>query len=207
MTGETEDAAVRANCVSSSAKPSISEAGAAVLTQARNGKGDAYATGGQQVHQGRLGDDRIGDDDRLPHGVADGRVAPGHVLHHARLGSHLDVVAGFDDAHKGHLQSADEVGERVLEAERDGDAADAKGGHEGVCVHAKAGIEDDTRAGCPNDAACDVDDDARAGERVVIAIEEMLQCARCDAGDHVRRKGECDGPQKALDKRVGKELE
>lgn len=62
-------------------------------------------------------------------------TTPGHA-------ADLDIVAGFDNAHKGHLHTADKVRQRVLKAERDGDAADAKSGDEGVCINAKTVVED-----------------------------------------------------------------
>ena len=153
------------------------------------------------MHEGGLRNDRVGDDDGLPHGVADGGVAPGDVLHHAALRADLDVIARGDNSHEGHLKPADEVGQRVLKAERDCDAANAKGRHERVRVDAKTRVEDDTRPRCPNDAARDVDDDARAGQRVAVAVEEMLECAAGDARNNGRRRDERDGPQNALHQR------
>ena len=56
-----------------------------------------------------IGDVGVGDDDGLSAGVLDGRVAPSDVLDHARHAADLDIVAGLDDAHKGHLHAADKV--------------------------------------------------------------------------------------------------
>ena len=122
------------------------------------------------MHERRRGDDRVGDDHRLAQAVLDGGVAPCNVLHHAALAAHLDVVAGLHDAHERDLEPANEVGERVLEAERDGDAADAEGGDYRARVDAEAAVEHDARADDPNDGAHDVNDDARAGQRVAAVV-------------------------------------
>ena len=36
-------------------------------------------------------------------------MTPGDVLDHARHAADFDIVAGLDDAHKGHLHAADKV--------------------------------------------------------------------------------------------------
>ena len=61
------------------------------------------------MHKRVLGDVGVGDDDGLPAGIFDGRMAPGDVLDHARYATDLDIVAGLDNAHKGHLHTADKV--------------------------------------------------------------------------------------------------
>ena len=71
--------------------------------------GDGHAPKGHQMHERVLGDVGVGDDDGLPAGIFDGRMAPGDILDHARHAADLDIVAGFDNAHKRHLHTADEV--------------------------------------------------------------------------------------------------
>ena len=61
------------------------------------------------MHERVLGDVGVGDDDGLPAGIFDGRVAPGDVLDHARHAADLDIVARLDDAHKRNLHAANKV--------------------------------------------------------------------------------------------------
>ena len=128
-------------------------------------------------------------------------MTPGHILNDARLGPDLDIVAGLDDAHEGHLQAADEVGQRVLEAERDSDTADAKSGYERIGVDAKTCIQDDADARRPDHAAGDIDDDAGGGQGIALLVEVALEDARCHASSDggCECKGEC--PQRALHER------
>ena len=102
---------------------------------------------------------------------------------------------------QGHLQAADEVGQRVLEAERDGDTADAKSGYERIGVDAKTCIQDDADACRPDHAAGDIDDDAGGGQGIALLVEVALEDARCHASGNggYECKGEC--PQRALHKR------
>ena len=95
-------------------------------------------------------------------------MTPGHILNDTRLGADLDIVARLDDAHEGHLQAADEVGQRILEAERDGDTADAKSSYESIGVDAKTCIQDDADARRPDHAAGDIDDDAGGGQGIAL---------------------------------------
>lgn len=170
---------------------------------ARHAEGHRYPACWQKVYERRRGDDRVGDDHRLAQAVLDGGVTPCNVLHHAALTAHLDVVAGLHDAHERDLESANEVGERVLEAERDGDAADAEGGDYRAGVDAEAAVEHDARADDPNDGAHDVNDDARAGQRVATVVQH----ARCRLDgklfDHPCRYHDDDRPCDLLEKRVG----
>ena len=134
------------------------------------------------MHERVLGDVGVGHNDGLPVGILDGRVAPGDVLYHARHAADLDIVAGLDDAHKGHLHAADKVRQRVLKAERDGNAADAKSGDERVCVNAKAVVEDKAAANHPDDGARNVDEDTRCRKRVIVAVEQVTQRLGNDFG-------------------------
>ena len=120
-------------------------------------------------------------------------MTPRHVLHDTGLRPDLDIVAWLDDPHEGHLQAADEVGQRVLEAERDGDTADAKSGYERIGVDAKTCIQDDADARRPDHAAGDIDDDAGGGQGIALLVEVALEDARCHASGNggCECKGEC----------------
>ena len=116
-------------------------------------------------------------------------MAPAYILHNAGFRSHLDIVARFDNAHDGHLHAADEVRKRVLKAERDSDAADAKGGDERVGVDTEARVEDGAAAYDPDDGAYDVHENAARGQGVVVSVEKSAK----PFGDDVRHGGRDDG--------------
>jgi len=61
------------------------------------------------MHERVLGDVGIGHNDGLSTGILNRRMAPSDVLDNAGYAADLDIVAGFDDAHKGHLHAADKV--------------------------------------------------------------------------------------------------
>ena len=108
---------------------------------------DLQAQGQATVRQAEIGDrgarDRLvrHDDDRVGEG-SDARGPPPDVDHEA-LGvvGHLDVVAHPDRPVCEEMDAREEVRQRVLQREGDGDAADAQGGKDGRNLHTHGGQE------------------------------------------------------------------
>ena len=93
-----------------------------------------------------------------------------------------------------------------MKAERDGDAADAKSGDEGVCVNAKAVVEDKAAADHPDDGACDVDEDTRCRKRVVVAVKQVAQGLGYDLGGDGGAYYQDAGPDDVVDPPLRKEM-
>ena len=65
-------------------------------------------------------------------------MAQSHVGHNACFRADFDVVARAHDAHERHLNAANEVRQRVLQAERKRNAANAQSCDQRIRVNAEA---------------------------------------------------------------------
>ena len=82
----------------------------------------------RQMRERGLVDHRVRHLDALARKRLERGVAPRHIVHDAAPPADLDVVTRLHEPGDAHLHAADQVRERVLEAERDGDAADTERG-------------------------------------------------------------------------------
>ena len=188
---------------------------ATLLGHGGHEQGQAHVSDRPQLDERLIVDDRVGNDDGLPGTVDDGRMAPGDVAHHAAAGAHRYVVARLHQAGDAHLQAAYEVGQRVLEAQRYGDAADAQRREQRAHVDAEAAAEHDADADEPHGHAGDVDEDGGL-RQLYLALahdaadeprdqerDKRRRCQDDDAGDDGAQPVDMGKPVEELAQLVG----
>ena len=139
-----------------------------------DGEGDVDLIHGRQLDKRCLRDDRIGDDHRFAACVGDGGVAPADVLNDARLGADFDVVAGATIPMKVTWMPPMRL-----------DSVSWKPSEMAIPPTPRAVIralglmpKQESKMMLPPmiqyDGAGDIDDDARRGQWIAVAIEQAL---------------------------------
>ena len=124
----------------------------------------------------------VGDDVHVAQPRAKRGRAPGHVGDHSGGTADGDLIAGTHDAPHHEAEPADDVRDRVLQAERDGHRDNAEGGDEARGVHVEHRLHNREQGERPDERAQDVDEDRRVGH--VGVLKDLITETDDDALDH-----------------------
>ena len=126
-------------------------------------------------------EDGVGDQQLVAGPVDDDGMTPGHVADGSGGALDGDDVTGLDHLADHQSEAADDVGDRILQSEGEGQAADAQGGDHSGWVDSEDRLQDCGSGEDPDQGADDVDEDGGTGQ--VGPLQGTSHGRRYDLGD------------------------